>query len=98
MSETVKKFREQYSPHTGGPHYELFIKATNWAKGLADEYDDQIKGWLSELEKLRRKLREAACFDLSQDLAMFAQVGGVTEHAISEVTKRRIQEFATGIW
>ena len=37
VSETVKKFREQYSPHSGGPHYELFIKATNWAKGLADE-------------------------------------------------------------
>ena len=74
VSETVKSFREQYSPHTGGQQYERFIRATNWAKTLADDYDDQIKGWISELEKLRRKLCEAACVDLAYDLASFAQV------------------------
>ena len=74
VSETVKSLREQYSPHTGGRHYDRFISATNWAKTLADDYDDQIKGLNSDLEKLRLSLREAACVDLAYDLASFAQV------------------------
>ena len=75
MSETVKKFREQYAPHNGTAHYALFIKATHWGKALSDDYEDQVKGWLEELEKLRHKLREAACVDLGYDLTAFAQVG-----------------------
>ncbi|GAX78187.1 hypothetical protein CEUSTIGMA_g5629.t1 [Chlamydomonas eustigma] len=73
VSEAVLNLRDQYSPHSGGPHYELFIKATNWAKNLAEDYDDQIKSWLTELEKLRRKVRDAACVDLGYELAGYAQ-------------------------
>eukprot|EP00798_Chlamydomonas_sp_ICE-L_P031763 gene31763-6961_t len=72
VSETVKTFQMQYSPHSGSPHYELFIRATNWAKGLADDFDDQIKSWVSELDKIRLKLQEAACVDLAYDLTAYA--------------------------
>eukprot|EP00798_Chlamydomonas_sp_ICE-L_P023583 gene23583-9111_t len=72
VSETVKTFQMQYSPHSDSPHYELFIRATNWAKGLADDFDDQIKRWVSELDKVRLKLQEAACVDMGYDLTSYA--------------------------
>ena len=29
VSETVKQFQDQYSPHAGTRHYELFIKVSS---------------------------------------------------------------------
>ncbi len=39
-------------------------QATSWAKSLADEYEQQVRGWYHELDKLREKLLEQSCVDL----------------------------------
>lgn len=64
--------------------YDLFIKATNWAKNLADTHDEQIQMCLVELDVQRGKLREAACIDLGAELSGYAQ----------EVACRRIEASA----
>jgi hypothetical protein len=45
VSEAVKTFKDRYSPHLCSSHYSLFVKATTWSQHLADDYDEQIKGW-----------------------------------------------------
>ena len=64
--------------------YDLFIKATNWAKALADTHDEQIQMCLVELDVQRGKLKEAACIDLGAELSGYAQ----------EVVCRRIEASA----
>lgn len=42
------------------------------AKSLADDYDEQIKSYFEELDRLRATLRDAACVDLSLEICNHA--------------------------
>ena len=43
VCESISRLRDHYDPHVGGPMFDIFIKATNWAKALAETHDEQIQ-------------------------------------------------------
>lgn len=72
VSEAVKMFQHQYSPRQSTHHYDLFIRATHWAKQLSEEYEESIRAYCCELERLRARLRDVAAVDLGYEIGASA--------------------------
>lgn len=72
VSEAVKMFQPQYSPRQSTHHYDLFIRATHWAKQLSEEYEESIRAYCCELERLRSRLRDVAAVDLGYEIGAAA--------------------------
>ncbi|GIL70608.1 hypothetical protein Vretifemale_1330 [Volvox reticuliferus] len=84
VSEAVKMFQPQYNPRPTTHHYNLFIRATHWAKQLSEEYEESIRAYCCELERLRARLRDVAAVDLGYEIGA----------AALEVIRRRIEAAA----
>ncbi|KXZ47471.1 hypothetical protein GPECTOR_35g909 [Gonium pectorale] len=84
VSEAVKMFQPQYSPRQSTHHYDLFIRATHWAKQLSEEYEESIRAYCCELERLRARLRDVAAVDLGYEIGASAL----------EVVRRRVESAA----
>lgn len=84
VSEAVKMFQAQYSPRQSTHHYDLFIRATHWAKQLSEEYEESIRAYCCELERLRARLRDVAAVDLGYEIGS----------AALEVARRRVEAAA----
>ncbi|EFJ51048.1 hypothetical protein VOLCADRAFT_103689 [Volvox carteri f. nagariensis] len=84
VSEAVKMFQPQYNPRPTTHHYNLFIRATHWAKQLSEEYEESIRAYCCELERLRARLRDVAAVDLGYEIGA----------AALEVVRRRIEAAA----
>lgn len=94
VSESIKTLRGQYHPSGrerigreesgNGPHAALYARASRWARTLAAECEDGVRGQCAEIARIRARLRDAAAVDLG---------GEITGHAM-EVVRRRIEAAA----
>ncbi len=58
------------SPPPG--RYELFLRASSWARQLSAEHEESIRAYCCELERLRARLRDAAAVDLGYEIGAAA--------------------------
>lgn len=72
VSEAIKLFQGQYSPRQASRHYDLFIRATHWAKQLSEECEEAVRAHCCELERLRARLRDVAAVDLGHEVGQAA--------------------------
>ncbi|KAK9867624.1 hypothetical protein WJX84_000248 [Apatococcus fuscideae] len=84
VAEAVARYADQYTPGKNNIPYERFMRACQMAKGMADEYELTWRRFWDDLDKLRSKLQEVACIDLTVDIT----------NAALEVVRQQIEGAA----
>ncbi|KAK9864724.1 hypothetical protein WJX84_007033 [Apatococcus fuscideae] len=84
VAEAVARYADQYTPGKNNIPYERFMRACQMAKGMADEYELTWRRFWDDLDKLRSKLQEVACIDLTVDIT----------NAALEVVRQQIESAA----
>ncbi|KAK9819988.1 hypothetical protein WJX72_004826 [[Myrmecia] bisecta] len=84
VSEAIRLFADRYTPQAGGQAYEHFMRASQSAKQLADDFEDTIRKYWADLDKLRAKLQDAACIDLAGDV----------NSAALEIVRQQVEDAA----